>query len=77
VAPGSSGICQLIEIGNQTRCPALSPELLSGTVPSSIASFSLYLFSAAIATHRATYEFRALIHHPLVTLYGAEIAMKR
>jgi alpha-L-fucosidase len=23
------------------------------------------------------YEFRAVIHHPLLALYGAEIAMKR
>jgi alpha-L-fucosidase len=26
---------------------------------------------------KGTYEFRAVIHHPLLTLYGAEIAMKR
>jgi alpha-L-fucosidase len=26
---------------------------------------------------KATYEFRAVIHHPLLALYGAEISMKR
>jgi alpha-L-fucosidase len=26
---------------------------------------------------RGTYEFRAVIHHPLLALYGAELSMKR
>jgi hypothetical protein len=26
---------------------------------------------------KGAYEFRAVIHHPLLTLYGADIAMKR
>jgi alpha-L-fucosidase len=26
---------------------------------------------------KGTYEFRAVIHHPLLALYGAEISMKR
>jgi alpha-L-fucosidase len=36
-------------------------------------------FSAEVSglTPKATYEFRAVIHHPLLTLYGAEISMKR
>ncbi len=36
-------------------------------------------FTASIAglAPKGTYEFRAVIHHPLLTLYGSEITIKR
>jgi len=34
-------------------------------------------FTASIAAPAGSYEFRAVIHHPLLTLYGAEIRVRR
>lgn len=34
-------------------------------------------FTASIAAPAGSYEFRAVVHHPLLTLYGAEITVRR
>ena len=34
-------------------------------------------FTASIAAPAGSYEFRAVVHHPLLTLYGAEVTVRR
>jgi alpha-L-fucosidase len=71
-----------LDVGFEYR-PIVGEDVNSRTSPwtttstQTISKAGSYSASIAGLAPKGTYEFRAVIHHPLLTLYGSEITVKR
>jgi alpha-L-fucosidase len=89
-ASGETLQAELLDMGDSTSLqvgfeyrPILGEDVNSRSSPWTATPLQTITKAGAVSAHiegltpKAAYEFRAVLHHPLLTLYGGEISMKR